>query len=276
MVSDLLKLVLLEECYGCCISRTRAKELFGDKVISNFLKKYPDYAKDEHFIGSISCRETKQRRRLSKEKLDKARESLTRLKYIPWIVFAGVTGSTGYMTAEANDDIDVFIVAKRNRLWLTRLFCWLLFSFSHMRRKFADVDVKDKFCFNFYISRDKLKFRERNFYIALELVNTIGIVNENFINTIWAENLWILKYFPGLKKTIVQNKPSGARPSAFSCWMDVLDFAAMKVQIAYMVLMNHPYKKHKLTRDFIKFYESDKWKQRKIMLDNRLAEIKAR
>jgi len=68
-----------------------------------------------------------EREQTSAAKLDSAArfaKVLTRL--VPFIQTVAVTGSVAYGSAERWDDIDLFIVTKRNRLWLSALMTLIL------------------------------------------------------------------------------------------------------------------------------------------------------
>ena len=63
----------------------------------------------------------KQRSEISEQKIKKARRLIKWwLKFIPWIKAIFLVNSASYYNATENSDIDLFIIAKKNRLWLAR------------------------------------------------------------------------------------------------------------------------------------------------------------
>jgi hypothetical protein len=82
----------------------------------------PFYIKDGYLLTSASQSDTSrlEREQISAAKLDSAAKFarvLTRL--VPFIRTVAVTGSVAYGSADRWDDIDLFMVTRRRRLWLT-------------------------------------------------------------------------------------------------------------------------------------------------------------
>jgi len=67
----------------------------------------------------------KRRQKYSEKKIKIAEKIALILRKIPWVKMVGVTGALAMRNAEKKDDIDLLIIAVKNRLWLTRflLFC---------------------------------------------------------------------------------------------------------------------------------------------------------
>ena len=66
-------------------------------------------------------------------------------------------GSTARGTADSGSDIDLFIIAKKNTIWLARFFT-ILFVRSFGQRPEPD-NKKDAFCLSFFIEEDSLNIR---------------------------------------------------------------------------------------------------------------------
>ncbi len=89
----------------------------------------PFHIKDGYLLTSASQSDTSrlEREQMSAAKLDSAAKFarvLTRL--VPFIRTVAVTGSVAYGSADRWDDIDLFMVTKRNRLWLTAFITLVL------------------------------------------------------------------------------------------------------------------------------------------------------
>ena len=111
----------------------------------------------------------------------------------------GVTGAQAMNNSDQDDDIDLLIVASRNRLWLTRLFSVLLVEVVAKRRRPGDRKVKDKICLNMFLDEDHLGIpkSERNLYSAHEVAQLKPLWNRGgtylrFINA----NHWTGKFLP--------------------------------------------------------------------------------
>lgn len=269
LVRSLLKLVLIEELYGCLLPVSEARRLYGAEIVSQFRARYRKFSGFRGYLGRISPVETRKRRRISNSKLLLAKRLLKKISWTPWIKYIGVSGSVGFMTANEGDDIDVFIVSAAGRLWLTRLLDSVILGLPGQKRRVGGKKVTNKLCINYYVSEERLEFRKRDFFTALELVNLRGVFNEKFINRIYSENKWIRRFFPGLRFNEVE-QGGGSQGSVF---LDLADRIAMKLQLAYMKLRRHHIKRHRLTRDFIKFYEGNSWNRRARMLKEKMSEI---
>ena len=56
----------------------------------------------------------------SRKKLAIANRAVQILKHIKWIKLIGITGSLAVKNSDEKDDIDLFFITSKNRLWLTR------------------------------------------------------------------------------------------------------------------------------------------------------------
>lgn len=81
---------------------------------------------------------------LSAQRLGIARSFSDRLVGLcPWIRLVAISGSTAYGGTRPDDDVDFYLVTRRNRLWVTLLFAMLAARFHRMR----DSNTP-QFCFN--------------------------------------------------------------------------------------------------------------------------------
>lgn len=286
MENSLLKLVLLEDIYGCCLSAGVAESLFGHKVVAEFLKKYQEFevvsgyiiSSEDNAVSSKWIKDCDKRKDFSVRKLEQAIDLLSYLKYIPWVKFAAVSGSVAFMSADENDDIDIFLVTASNRLWLVRGFELILFRVLGVRRKYGDTDVRDSICINYYITEDKLdlkKSRGGDFLTALEIVMMKPVYKKNYWQSFLSGNSWVKDFFPGLVVADLQDTKHEVgikkkRWIGISLVFDVLDRIAMWLQIAYMKVMRHPYSENKLELTEIRFFPPDGWDKRKKMLSKKL------
>lgn len=214
---------------------------------------------------------------VSKTKIRLARKYLRFLKKIPWIRFAGISGSVSYLTAATDDDIDIFMVVKKNRLWITRGVVRVILTLTGRRRRYGKKDFKDKFCTNFYIEEniDILKlFNSKNkkvneFLLGLELAVLKPVINKDYYFEILRNNDWIFSYFPGLqnfeKKSYSQN-----RVFFFSIIVDVLNQVAMKLQVLYMKILKHPYNPERISKEYALFFDQEGWRRREELIKKHL------
>lgn len=154
------------------------------------------------------------------------------LKGIPWIKMLAVTGSVACFNADDNDDIDIFIITDKGRVWLTRLFVVTLLKI--LNKYPNENNSTGKFCPNLYIDTSKLSWdpKKRNLFIAHEIITMFPIINRNntYFNFI-KNNDWIFDYYANfeidLQNIVVKSK-------AQNKLVDYLENFVMKVQLDYM------------------------------------------
>ncbi len=76
------------------------------------------------------------RRKESQKKIVIAKKIIKRLYRIPTVQFIGISGALSLENSERNDDIDLFVIASKGSLWLTRLtMIILLMLMGRYRRR---------------------------------------------------------------------------------------------------------------------------------------------
>ncbi len=81
-----------------------------------------------------------------------------KLAKIPGITFVGVCNSLSMNACHQNSDIDLFIIAKKNRLWSVRILTTLYFSLLRIRK--TQNTHADRFCLSFFITENALDFSD--------------------------------------------------------------------------------------------------------------------
>jgi hypothetical protein len=125
----------------------------------------------------------------------------TRLfRIIPFVEMIAVSNIIGSHNLRDESDIDLFIVASPERLWLTRLFCTGLAKILGWRP--TAKTKRNRICLSFYISSDALKLEslklgQDDFYFNYWLVGLVPIYNKNkTYSRLIAENDWLKNYLP--------------------------------------------------------------------------------
>jgi hypothetical protein len=214
------------------------------------------YVKEKNGLYSLYTLRTVDwatRVRDSKEIIESNMPTFTLLGKIPWILLLGVSGSVAAYNATALSDVDIFIIVRKNRLWLTRLFVVLLLKFT------GKYPMKDgepgKICPNLYIDEDRMLWKKenQNVYIAQDILLLQPIINKYniYLRFIKANN-WVFSYFGNM----VFELPSRMKKSwvGESFVLDFIDTVLMKIQTRYM-------KKKKTTeivhKNFLHFNKND-------------------
>ncbi len=140
------------------------------------------------------------REKISEEKIKIAQKASGLLKKIPTIKGIFITGALAMKNADKNSDIDLMIITRKNLLWLTRPFVYLVLGIMNYGvRRPNDINQKDKFCLNIWLDELALSWGkcDRNIYSAHEIAQVIPIVNkENIHQRFLQKNRWILDYWP--------------------------------------------------------------------------------
>lgn len=83
-------------------------------------------------------------------KLAIAARACRKLRYLPFLQAVFVCNTVAAGRPDADSDIDVFVVIRRGRLWLTRLLATLLLSLCGLRRH--GKKITNRICLSFYIT----------------------------------------------------------------------------------------------------------------------------
>lgn len=185
----------LNEIYLLLISNKKiSKEAIKNSLNENKkIRKNGDYYFLRKRENIVSLR--KKREKESALKINNNLALLRLIGLIPTIEFLGISGSVAVNNAKRNDDLDLFIITKKNTLWSSRfLVIFLLFIFGKKRSTNKKVSP-NKICANMLIDESALLINKKNLFIAKEIAQIIPIVNkdetyENFLS----KNKWIKIY----------------------------------------------------------------------------------
>lgn len=97
------------------------------------------------------------------------------------------------------DDIDLFIITGKKRLWISRILALGFLSLLGQRRKKDEKGKKiaGKFCINILLEDDKLKQQHKDIFIAHELLQMKVLWQRGEVYSKYlAENEWAFKFLP--------------------------------------------------------------------------------
>lgn len=141
----------------------------------------------------------KRKEKQSKVYFRKAKILCQILKIIPFIKLVGVSGGLAMDNAGKKDDIDLFIIAAKNRLWISRLVILGLLSMTGQRRKRTDQGRKiaGKLCVNILLEEDKLEQKNKDLFIAHEVLQMRVLWQRDRIYSKYlSDNEWAFKFLP--------------------------------------------------------------------------------
>ncbi|OGE38002.1 hypothetical protein A3D79_03625 [Candidatus Daviesbacteria bacterium RIFCSPHIGHO2_02_FULL_39_8] len=139
------------------------------------------------------------REKQSEKYLRKAQVLSSLLKLIPWVKLVGVSGGLAMENASKRDDIDLFIVTSKNRLWISRLLALGLLSLTGQRRKvgYFGRKIAGKLCINTLLEEDRLAQRNKDIYLAHEILQMKVLWQRDGIYSKYLlDNEWTFKFLP--------------------------------------------------------------------------------
>lgn len=139
-----------------------------------------------------------ERERISAAKLDSATGFATVLKrLIPFIRTIAVTGSVAYGSADQWDDIDLFIVTKRNRLWLTAFLTLILVRLNKLLGLRPSHLLP--FCLSYVHDEEGFATESQknraNSLFARELLKAKPVAGPDEYRKILEENDWVGRFY---------------------------------------------------------------------------------
>lgn len=167
-----------------------------------------------------------------------ARAFVDRLASIcPWLLVAGLSGSTVYGHAKPDDDLDFFLVVARRRMWVTLLVAFLLARIDR-RRLAAPI-----YCFNrsledYEWSSDFNGFREP--LVAREALTMLILRGEVHYASILETSDWMASYYPELYEARRNSHSAGSRGESHlrgGFHWGLLNGVAFMVVASYLAMM---------------------------------------
>lgn len=128
--------------------------------------------------------------RRAKAMLQKAQRIGRFLYQFPFVRAIGVSGSLSKDYADEKADIDFFIIAKANRLWVAR-------TLMHLFKKLTFLTGRQRlYCMNYYIDEEALELEDQNIFTAIELKTVVPVAGEEALNAFFTRNSWADKWLP--------------------------------------------------------------------------------
>lgn len=200
------------------------------------------FAEREHIIKKREKREV-----ISNKKVRIVAKTVRFLRLIPTVQLIGVSGALAMRNAKEKDDIDLFIITQRNRLWITRLFLLVFLEFLGVRRKREERVAADKICLNMLVDESSLCLPKdkQDLYSAHEVVQMLPAFERfNTYKRFIQANLWVKNFLPNsLDIKILRYKDiKGSKNHNFliTQLLNFFEFFAKILQLWYM-------KKHRTT-----------------------------
>ncbi|MBI2018266.1 hypothetical protein HYS96_01030 [Candidatus Daviesbacteria bacterium] len=186
----------------------------------------------------------KRREEQSEKYLRKAQVLASLLKIVPWIKLIGVSGGLAMGNASKSDDIDLFIITSKNRLWISRLLALGLLSLTGQRRKVGDFGRKiaGKLCLNILLEEDRLEQNNKDIYLAHEVLQMRVLWQRDGIYSKYlSDNEWAFKFLPNWVGERIKNnelrikhKKHNSLFLPLNSTLNIFERMAQKFQLWYM------------------------------------------
>ena len=144
--------------------------------------------------------------RRAAEMIKTARKVGNILIRFPYVRGIAISGSLSKNYADAESDIDLFIVTAPNRMWVARTLMDFLKKLTFL------VNREHYFCMNYYIDEQQLEIAEKNIYTATEVVTLIPIQGDTTFADFFTANAWTRDYLPNHIMRISTAKPLSRLP----------------------------------------------------------------
>jgi hypothetical protein len=123
------------------------------------------------------------------------------LSKFPYVRGVAISGSLSKNFADETADIDFFIIAAKNRLWIART--WL-----HAFKKLTFLFNKQHFfCMNYFIDELQPAIVEKNIYTATEIVTLLPLYGIEVFEKFFVANSWTKEFLPNNYMRINHAKP---------------------------------------------------------------------
>jgi predicted nucleotidyltransferase len=172
----------------------------------------------------------------SQQKLVKARQIAQKIKKVPGVSAVLLTGALAMENAAEDDDIDILIITKAHRLWITRALVTLFLDRLGVRRHPKSLSVSDLICPNLYLDETALAVpsTKRDLYTAHEVIQAKPLVDKTGAHhRFLVANTWIRHYLPNaLPQDLAKVSPPKFKLSLF---IKILEKLAYSSQYLYML-----------------------------------------
>jgi len=142
----------------------------------------------------------KQRYHYTNRKLKIARRAVRLFSLLPTVRFVALSNLIGRHNLRDGSDIDIFIITKANRIWLTRLFCAGLMKI--LRQRPTPSKKRDKICLSFYVDEAHLDLSGMTTgpddqYFHFWLAGLYPIYDRGaYHHQLMSDNAWLKDYLP--------------------------------------------------------------------------------
>lgn len=165
------------------------------------------------------------RKTISKKKLSnwKFKLYISLISTLPQIKLIGLSGSISMMNADLEDDIDLFIISAKNRLFTARFLATTIAFIMGLKRALGQAKAPNKICLNLFFDETNFKIprAKQSLFVGHEALQMKPIINKDqTYERFLAENNWIFKLFPNVRRPVIGRLADLAKRSTLSDWLE--------------------------------------------------------
>ncbi len=134
---------------------------------------------------------------IEKSLWEKSEKYIKKLQIVPFLKMASVCNNLAFGKVDEKSDIDIFIIAKKGRLFFVRTFVTFLLHICGVRRH--EDKINGRFCLSFFIDDYDLSLEkianENDIYLAYWVKSMIPLIDDGVSSEFLDKNLWAKRYF---------------------------------------------------------------------------------
>ncbi len=205
------------------------------------LKDSPDIEKGEGFFalpGRLSeiAKERRKRYIATNAKIKKARRLIRLFAWLPWIRLICLANTIGTHNLRPGGDIDLFIVTKPGRLWLTKLFATAFTQLAGLRPR--PGHTTDTLCLSFLVDESALdlaSFRSPDdLYFTYWVAGLVPLYGDPAVyKNLIAANSWLTDALPNWTTASAEPRlrfSQAAKKIDWLAWLSPLEKPARRLQ----------------------------------------------
>ncbi len=221
-------------------------------------------------------------------KWQRAERAARAAQSVPFVRFFGVCNTVAINNGRPESDVDVFIVVRGNRLWLTRFLVTAIVSLLGIRR--TGKKIADRVCLSFFVTDRALDFsplllKPSDPYFAFWVDQLVPLYDpDNLLGEIRRQNLWVRRLLPNAFVVTPRPRIFSYRAATVKRFWELflggfigtaLESAERTLQQGRMRLTarTSPTRKVVISDDVLKFHEEDRREQYNQRFRDRLAGV---
>ena len=183
-----------------------------------------------YYLATVKPVLLEKRSQQSVTALDIANYAASYIKKIPWIRLIAVTGSVAAYNKTEKDDIDIFIITQKNRLWISRFFVFLILNSLNLYR--TEKASQNKLCTNLFVDESNAVWQDKSQYVAHEVASMLPLYNKkDAYFTFLSANFWIQQFYPNFKFYSFSSKEKQTETNVL---MNLWETFFRNIQLFYM------------------------------------------